>query len=50
MNCPVCGAEMHRVGLAKPVQGGILEEWACPACGFRTQQKRPVTPQRRIGR
>ncbi len=40
MKCPLCGAEMMRVGLERVVNGKPVEEWECPACHYRQQKPR----------
>lgn len=38
MKCPICGAEMRRIGLEKPVANQVITEWECPSCHYRMQE------------
>jgi rubredoxin len=40
MDCPKCGMEMSRAGLEGLSGADIVEQWVCPACGYRLEMKK----------
>ena len=39
MNCPKCGMEMRRVGLAQVVGTSIFITQECPSCHYRVERQ-----------